>query len=85
MTGFLELTVENPKLVETHDVRTEDGLPRTWIRGENNHGERCCPPKYRVGTGPLPYMAMKMAEINGDDPITTETSVLGAHPPTKGW
>ena len=26
--------------------------------------------------GPLPYMAMKMAEINGSDPITTETGMM---------
>ena len=26
-----------------------------------------------------------LAEINGDDPITTEPSVLGAHPPSKSY
>ena len=35
----------------------------------NDHGDRKSP-KDRV-VGPLPYMAMKMAEINGGDPITT--------------
>ena len=49
----------------------------------NNHADRKSP-KDR-GVGPLPYMAMKMAEINGGDPITTETSVLGAHPPSKEY
>ena len=38
----------------------------------NNRADRKSP-KDR-GVGPLPYMAMKMAEINGGDPITTETS-----------
>ena len=34
----------------------------------NNHGDRCCPLRIGVGVVPLPFMAMKMAEIDGGDP-----------------